>query len=232
MAHNSGTLQRKLSTLIEELKRARTTWDEINAHAFPAANTLTNLVIQSRYVDDTQYWHPQLTMEFPNIIQKFDAKMQVRIQQQNAVLADLVEKMAKQHSKMQNIHRELTTVYERTRDLHGAACVDQQAVFLTCPLKTYGKRKQRACQLAVGQDMDISYLVSRLVERIGTITDMFQGELNTKRSMVSAATGFASLTTREEGVVLMSVWINQPSIVSSTLQDWDDICSTEMMTLG
>ncbi|GAN03256.1 hypothetical protein MAM1_0037c02708 [Mucor ambiguus] len=202
MAQNSGTLQRKLSTLIEELKRARTTWDEINSHAFPAANTLTNLVIQSRYVDETQYWHPQLTMEFPNIIQKFDAKMQLLIQKQNAVLADLVEKMAKQYTKMQNIHRELRTVYERTRGSHGAAFVDQQAIFLTCPLKTY-------------------------VEKLSTITDMFKSELNTKRSMVSA-TGFSSLTTREEGVVLLSIWINQPSIVKSILLDWDDICSTEM----
>ncbi|CAO3634075.1 unnamed protein product [Mucor fragilis] len=202
MAQNIGTLQRKLSTLIEELKRARTIWDEINSHAFPAANTLTNLVIQSRYVDETQYWHPQLTMEFPNIIQKFDAKMQVLIEKQNAIMADLVEKMAKQYNKMLNIHRELLTVYERTRDSHGAAFVDQQAIFLTCPLKTY-------------------------VERLSTITDMFKSELSTKRSMMSA-TGFSSLATREEGVVLLSIWINQPSIVKSALQDWDDICSTEM----
>ncbi|KAK4517519.1 uncharacterized protein ATC70_000858 [Mucor velutinosus] len=202
MAQNSGTLQRKLTTLVEELKRACTTWEEINSHSFPVANTLTNLAIQSRYVDETQYWHPQLTMEFPNIIQKFDSKIQLLIQRQNAVLADLVEKMAKQYAKMLNIHRELLTVYERTRDSHGAAFVDQQAIYLTCPLKTY-------------------------VERISTITDMFKSELNTKRSMVSAA-GFSSLTTREEGMVLLSIWINQPSIVESTLQDWDDICSTEM----
>ncbi|CAO3634079.1 unnamed protein product [Mucor fragilis] len=141
-------------------------------------------------------------MEFPNIIQKFDAKMQVLIEKQNAIMADLVEKMAKQYNKMLNIHRELLTVYERTRDSHGAAFVDQQAIFLTCPLKTY-------------------------VERLSTITDMFKSELSTKRSMMSA-TGFSSLATREEGVVLLSIWINQPSIVKSALQDWDDICSTEM----
>lgn len=59
------------------------------------------------------------------------------------------------------------------------------------------------------------------------ITAMFKSELLTKRSMVSA-TGFSGILTREEGVVLLSIWINQPSIVKSTLQDWDDICSTEM----
>lgn len=67
--------------------------------------------------------------------------MQVLIEKQNAIMADLVEKMAKQYNKMLNIHRELLTVYERTRDSHGAAFVDQQAIFLTCPLKTYGKAR-------------------------------------------------------------------------------------------
>lgn len=50
MAHNIGTIQRRLSTLIEEFKRARYTWEELNSHAFPLANTLTNSVIQSRLV--------------------------------------------------------------------------------------------------------------------------------------------------------------------------------------
>ncbi|CAO3655553.1 unnamed protein product [Mucor hiemalis] len=77
MAHNIGTLQRQLTTLIEEFKRTRDTWEEINGHAFPLANTLTNSVLQSRYVDEPQYWHPALTMMFPDLIQKYDLKCSV-----------------------------------------------------------------------------------------------------------------------------------------------------------
>jgi hypothetical protein len=65
------------------------------------------------------------------------------------------------------------------------------------------------------------------VERLENITNMYTQELKTKQSLVSS-TGFTSILTREEGVVLLSIWINQPSIVKSTLEDWDDICSTEM----
>lgn len=115
MAHNIGTLQRRLTTLIEEFKRTRDTWEEINGHAFPLANTLTNSVLQSRYfiitfkgqvdrihsqdhatnryVDEPQYWHPALTMMFPDLIQKYDLKMQRIIEKQNHDLIDLVEKM-------------------------------------------------------------------------------------------------------------------------------------------
>lgn len=78
-------------------------------------------------------------MEFPNIIQKFDAKMQLLIEKQNAILIDLVEKMAKQHTKMQNQCKELLTIYERTKDSHGVAFVTKQAIYQTCPLKTFGK---------------------------------------------------------------------------------------------
>lgn len=49
MAYNIGTIQRQLSTLLEEFKRSRNTWDEINSHAFPIANKLSNTIIQSRF---------------------------------------------------------------------------------------------------------------------------------------------------------------------------------------
>lgn len=40
--------------------------------------------------------------------------------------------------------------------------------------------------------------------------------------------GIRNILTREEGVVMLSIWINQPSLIKSTLDEWDDICMTEM----
>jgi benzoyl-CoA reductase/2-hydroxyglutaryl-CoA dehydratase subunit BcrC/BadD/HgdB len=50
-----------------------------------------------RYVDEPQYWHPTLTMEFPNLIQRFDSKMTRIIEKQNQGLVELVEKMVGNH---------------------------------------------------------------------------------------------------------------------------------------
>ncbi|GAA5807018.1 hypothetical protein MFLAVUS_000367 [Mucor flavus] len=199
MAHNLGTLQRRLITLIEEFKRARDSWEEINSHAFPLANTLTNSVIQSRYVDEPQYWHPLLTMEFPNLIQQFDRKMQVLVEKQNESLCDLVEKMGKQYNKMQNQLRELCTLYDRTKATNEQ--VDMQPIFKTCSLNNY-------------------------MQRMKILVKMYSKELETKRSLVS--NGIKNILTREEGVVILSIWINQPSLVKSSLQEWVDICTTEM----
>jgi hypothetical protein len=60
-----------------------------------------------------------------------------------------------------------------------------------------------------------------------SILEMYSNELETKRSCTSLK-GFQSIKSREEGVVLLSVWINQPSIVKSVIEDWQDICTTEM----
>jgi hypothetical protein len=60
------------------------------------------------------------------------------------------------------------------------------------------------------------------------LIEMYLNELNTKKSLLTNEKGIKSINTREEGVVILSIWINQPSIVKSTLQEWDDICTTEM----
>ncbi|KAI8642801.1 hypothetical protein BD408DRAFT_443179 [Parasitella parasitica] len=129
--------------------------------------------------------------------------MQFLIEKQNDRLIDLVDKMAKQYSKMRNLYQELAAVYDRAKDSQGADFVDKQPIYRTCPLITF-------------------------VERLGAITDMYRQELDTKKSLASS-TGFSGITTRDEGVVLLSVWINQPNIVESALHDWDDICSIEMI---
>ncbi|KAI8076631.1 uncharacterized protein B0P05DRAFT_545252 [Gilbertella persicaria] len=203
-AHIIGTIQRQLSTLFEEFKRTQDTWEELNSHAFPLASSLTNSVILSKYVDEPQYWHPLLSLEFPDIIQKYDAKMQRIIEQQHTKLDDLVEKMAKQQNKMKQYRKELNAICERAENINGQAFVKHQAIFQTCSLDFFASRMEK-------------------------IIDMYSRELLTKRSLLDKSEkGFKNILSREEGVVLLSIWINQPSIVKSFLQEWQDICATEM----
>ncbi len=65
-----------------------------------------------------------------------------------------------------------------------------------------------------------------LVQRMEIILEMYTTELNTKKSIV--LNGIKNILTREEGVVLLSIWIQQPSIIKLTLQEWQDICTTEI----
>ncbi|KAI8997185.1 hypothetical protein BDB01DRAFT_845863 [Pilobolus umbonatus] len=200
MAFNLGTTQRQLGSIIEDFKKARDTWTELNSHGFPIANTLTNSVIQSRYVDEVQYWHPVLTHEFPNLRQKYDSKMQVIIQKDMSKLEDIVNKMAKQYHKMQNQYNELCVICDRTMEMKGKEYIHTQPMYETCPLSVFQQRME-------------------------VILSMYSAELEVKRSTV---TGLRNIMKREEGLVLLSIWINQPSLVKSTLQEWEDVCTTEM----
>ncbi|KAI8880419.1 hypothetical protein K501DRAFT_296443 [Backusella circina FSU 941] len=201
MAHQLGTIQRKLSSLIEDFKRARDSWEEINSHTLTTANALTNAVLQSKYVDESQYWHPLLLMDFPNIIQKYDAKMNLIITKHHSKLEDLTSKLEKQYNKMQIQLNELLALYQSTKKTFGDDYIKQQPIYLTCPLLTY-------------------------VNHMQSIVNMYQQELKTKQAI--SLQGLRSIDSREKGMVLLSVWINQPSLDKTALQDWQDLCTTEM----
>lgn len=61
------------------------------------------------------------------------------------------------------------------------------------------------------------------------LVEMYSKELETKKRLVSDQ-GFASIQSKDEAMVLLSIWINQPSIVMSIIEEWDDLCTVEMDT--
>lgn len=54
---------------------------------------MSHLIYKIRYADESEYWHPLLTLEFQNIIQQYEYKMQTIIKKQHDQLTDLVQKM-------------------------------------------------------------------------------------------------------------------------------------------
>lgn len=119
-------------------------------------------------------------------------------------------------------YKELCAIYERTKDTNGQEFVNKQPIYQTCPLITFSTFLSR---LYGGVFINFFFF---LVQRMEIILEMYKAELNTKRSLVSDKNGIKTILTREEGVVLLSIWINQPSLTKSILQEWQDICTTEM----
>lgn len=112
MAQAIDTLKRRLETILHDFKRARSTWHEISDHTLSNVNALVNALIQSRcallfyalvlytinttsrYVDDAAYWHPALCMEYPNMTQAYNKKIQWVIDQHHNKVSSMVDKMA------------------------------------------------------------------------------------------------------------------------------------------
>lgn len=123
---------------------------------------------------------------------------------------------------MSNQYKELCTLYDRTKDTNGEEFVNSQPIYQTCSLYNYSKY----IFFPAHTEIDSFFLV----QRMKIVLDMYLKELETKKSIVLS--GIRNIITREEGVVLLSIWINQPSIVKSSVQEWEDICTTEMELLA
>ncbi|KAL0084321.1 hypothetical protein J3Q64DRAFT_1128970 [Phycomyces blakesleeanus] len=201
MAHIIGTTQRRLETVLDDFKRARRYWKELNSEGFPVANKLVNAVIQSRYVDDSAYWHPVLIKAFPNVVQKYDGKMTVVIDGHSQKLENIVQKMATQQRKMQQHVQEMEAISNRTLSIGGKNLL-YIPLYKTCSLNIF-------------------------VQQAKTIVSMYESELVTKQSLASIK-GFRHIKHREESLTLLSIWLNQPSLIDETLIQFEDMCELEM----
>ncbi|KAI8330903.1 hypothetical protein BC941DRAFT_439876 [Chlamydoabsidia padenii] len=198
MSTHLGTLQRRVETILVEFKRSRNIWAELNAEGFPVANQLVNSVIQSRYSEDVVYWHPVLRQEFPNIIQKYEQKMKIKIKQDLARLGLIVDRMAKQQNKMVMFAREFAAIRKRAGQVLEN---DQVPLFKTCPIDVFEKRTK-------------------------DIVAIYSEELESKQKLVDK--GFKHVSSQDEGMGLLSVWLNQPSLNDNKIQEFDDICQVEL----
>ncbi|KAI8379755.1 uncharacterized protein BYT42DRAFT_569914 [Radiomyces spectabilis] len=204
MAQSVGTIQRRLESVLDDFKQARTYWHDINREGFSRANTLVNAVIQSRYVDNNAYWHPMLVMEFPDLKRAYDGKMKIIIRRHEEQLSDSLRKLARQHDKMQGYLVELQAIYKRAQQLFDAPEV--MPLYRTCSLSVF-------------------------VQRSNDIVAMYSKELSTKQMMLGL-NGLQHVKTREEGLTLLSIWLNEPRILESVIQEFEEICSFEMDTVS
>ncbi|KAI9267414.1 hypothetical protein BY458DRAFT_196929 [Sporodiniella umbellata] len=129
--------------------------------------------------------------------------MQVIVKRHNSQLLDLIEKMEKQLNKMQNQYKDLCDIYRQAKGVHGEDFLYTKAIYKTCTLHSFR-------------------------DRMKAILNMYIQEVETKKSLVSNRKGFSNIKSRDEGITLLSIWINQPSLITPILQEWDDICATEM----
>lgn len=69
------------------------------------------------------------------------------------------------------------------------------------------------------------------MERAKQMLEMYKAEYTSKESLVSAK-GLTSCKTNDEGLVLLSIWLNQPSLRTKDLQDLDELCDIEMASMA
>ncbi|KAG2185967.1 hypothetical protein INT43_002405 [Umbelopsis isabellina] len=201
-----GTIQRRVQTIFFDIGRARKIWDELNSDAFTLANALVNSKIQQGYADDIAYWHPALTQALPDIRERHEQKLEIKINDTNEALTMLAKKMHTQLSKMENQVKQLEDNYQRLADLYGQDFADSKPLYATCPLLNF-------------------------VERANNMLDMYKAEYKSKELLISNS-GLRNCKNNDEGLVLLSVWLNQPNLRTKELKDLDELCDIEMSVIN
>ncbi|CAO3644983.1 unnamed protein product [Cunninghamella blakesleeana] len=181
------------------LKDSRVIWKELNDEGFPIMNKLINNVIQSKYSDEMAYWHPALILEFPNIVQKYHSKMNKKIDYEYERLVVILDRMSKQQVKMINYAREMEIIEKRMKDILSDVHIP---LFKTCPIEVFVKKVQE-------------------------IVNMFTEELISKKILLE--TKPIHISSQEEGISFISVWLNQPKLNDGLIKDFEDICEIELL---
>ncbi|KAH8552613.1 hypothetical protein BGW37DRAFT_489639 [Umbelopsis sp. PMI_123] len=201
-----GTIRRRVQTIFFDIGRARNIWDELNSDGFTLANAVVNAKIQQQYAEDISYWHPAFTHAIKDIRVSYERKMEATITEVNESLSKITSKMHAQLIKMENLVNQLMDTYNRLVELQGKQFADTSALYSTCPLVNF-------------------------VERANNMLIMYQSEYQTKISLVSSE-GLRSCKNNDEGLVLLSTWLNQPNLRTKDLHDLDELCEIEMAMMA
>ncbi|CAO3666139.1 unnamed protein product [Umbelopsis vinacea] len=200
-----GTLQRRVQTIFGDIN-ARNIWDELNADGFTLANALVNAKFQQQYAEDSSYWHPALVHALPDIQVSYERKMETKANEINDSLVKLTGKMHTQLIKMENLVNQLQDTYQRLVQLKGRNFADTLPFYATCSLLNF-------------------------LERAKHLIEMYKSEYQSKSSLISTQ-GLQSCKSNNEGLVMLSIWLNQPSLRTKDLHDLDELCDIEMSTMA
>lgn len=70
-----------------------------------------------------------------------------------------------------------------------------------------------------------------IVERANIMLGMYKAEYKSKELLVSNS-GLRNCKNNDEGLVLLSVWLNQPNLRTKELKDLDELCDIEMSVIN
>ncbi|CAG8471243.1 4116_t:CDS:2 [Acaulospora morrowiae] len=198
MLHVS-TLKRRLKTLITEFERARHIWFELNDNGFTLANSLVKLRLQERKVEFPTCLISELDDSLDSMEEHGEENSNENTFSLSQSLQQVLEKMASQYAKMKMQILQIEFLLEEASESLGDEFVYNTPVYLTCTLETF-------------------------VHHFVNIFNMFTQEIDLKNKIFSSLQD----ANREQAIVLLSTWLNQPYINDDKIKEFESICELEL----
>ncbi|KAG0351718.1 hypothetical protein BG005_008782 [Podila minutissima] len=247
---SKATFERRVVGILYDFQKARKVWNDLVGDGLTQANTLVNVQLQQGYVDSAGYWPPALE-QFVDLKDRFESKLQKKADALAVDFETTFTKMSAQYSKMKLQTSQFEYLMEEATETFGEAFTYKEPIGTTCTMEQIWIQLERvfglySLQIALNREI-LDALVARnqnldhakILSGGGGRATAPSGSTSTELSSTSLpsseqeprTSGFNQIPVRrdkDQGMILLSAWLNQPHLKTDTLLAFDEFCQVEL----
>ncbi|KAG0374167.1 hypothetical protein BGX24_010732 [Mortierella sp. AD032] len=246
---SKASFERKAIGILYDFQKSRKVWGDLVSDGLTQANALVNVQLQQGYVDSAGYWPPALD-QFLDLKDRFESKLQKKADALAMDFETTFTKMSAQYSKMKLQTSQFEYLMEEATEAFGEAYTYRDHFGTTCTLEQIWIQLERAFgmytqQIALNREI-LDQLVARNQHQQNPAFSAPQPpstSLQQEGSSITEAAAATSLSTqglnsvgihapmprdKDQGMILLSAWLNQPHLKTDALATFDEFCQVEM----
>ncbi|KAF9930491.1 hypothetical protein FBU30_000385 [Linnemannia zychae] len=230
---SKASFKRKTIGILYDFQKSRKVWNDLVSDGLTQANALVNVQLQQGYVDSSGYWPPALD-QFIDLKDRFGSKLQKKA---DALAMDLETTFTKMTSQFEYLMEEATEIFGEAftyREPFGTTCTMEQ---LWIQLeKVFGMYTQ---QVTLNREI-MDKLIARSQHQQNPALSVQPQSSTSPSSMHKEALGETGVNSpdvgicapmprdKDQGMILLSAWLNQPYLKPDALVTFDEFCQVEM----
>ncbi|KAF8947066.1 hypothetical protein BGZ47_010408 [Haplosporangium gracile] len=241
---SKASFERKAIGILYDFQKSRKVWGDLVSDGLTQANALVNVQLQQGYVDSAGYWPPALE-QFLDLKDRFESKLQKKADALALDFEATFTKMSAQYSKMKLQTSQFEYLMEEATESFGEAYTYKDPFGTTCTFEQIWIQLEKVFCLYTQQIALNREIMDQLVARnqrqqnpAFSASSQSGGEsaigesdvLQRFGSVDGSDVGILAPMPRDkdQGMILLSAWLNQPHLKSDTLATFDEFCQVEM----
>ncbi|KAG0236836.1 hypothetical protein B0O80DRAFT_492240 [Mortierella sp. GBAus27b] len=241
---SKAAIERKAITILYDFQKARKVWGDLVSDGLTQANALVNVQLQQGYVDSPGYWPPALD-SFIDLKDRFESKLRKRAEAIAEDFETTFSKMSAQYSKMKLQTSQFEYLMEEATETFGEAFTYRDPFGATCAMEQIRAQLERVFALYTQQVVLNREILDQLVARNqhkprflsnssgGTEESIMDGSHHDTPGGMDDSHGLVGVIPpvrrdKDQGMVLLSAWLNQPHLKTDVLATFDELCQIEL----
>ncbi|KAF9574309.1 hypothetical protein EC968_006816 [Mortierella alpina] len=241
---SKATIERRAVGILHDFQKARKVWGDLVSDGLTQANALVNVQLQQGYVDSPGYWPPALD-QFLDLKDRFESKLQKKADALAMDFEITFSKMSAQYAKMKLQTSQFEYLMEEATESFGEHFTYREPLGTTCTLEQIWIQIEIVFGLYTQQIALNREILDQLVARNQHLHPKFMSTTTRDQSIVDASVPSEGLVKssigsvvgmippkrrdKDQGMILLSAWLNQPHLKPDVLASFDEYCQVELL---